>query len=151
MCIKIGTFNYGGSIIRIAVAELTHTPKVVSFFKNHLERNNSAVYSEEFLCPLGIKAAIKRKQMIVAIVDGQVVGAFRYYRKKTTKTISLYQFAICEKYRGQGLLKKMLETINDIPIIALCPTESGFNDYFWKTGWHLQAHNPEFNRWHFNE
>ncbi|MGE8206778.1 GNAT family N-acetyltransferase [Heyndrickxia sp. NPDC080065] len=137
--------------MQISFADLTHTPQVVSFFKNNLEHNNSAVYSEEFLCPLGIKGAIKRKQMIVAIFNGQVVGAFRFYRKKTTNTISLYQFAISEIYRGQGVLKKMLKTINDLPIHALCPMESEFNEYFYKSGWHLQEHNPEFNMWVFND
>jgi len=137
--------------MQIAFADIIHTPKVVSFFKSNLVQNNSAIYSEEFLCPLGIKAAIKRKQMMVAVADGQVVGAFRFYRKKTTDTISLYQFAISEMYRGQGLLKKMLKTINDLPIIALCPKASEFNEYFCKTGWLLQDHNPEFNLWHFNE
>jgi diaminopimelate decarboxylase len=74
----------------------------VTFFNENLDRNNSAVYSEEFLCPLGIKAAIKRKQMIVATVEGQVVGAFRFYRKKTQNKISLYQFAISEVFVVKG-------------------------------------------------
>ncbi|WP_342601195.1 GNAT family N-acetyltransferase [Psychrobacillus sp. FSL H8-0483] len=134
----------------IALANTTHISEVVTFFNEYLERNNSAVYSEEFLCPLGIKAAIRRKQMIVAIIDGQVIGAFRFYRKKTTNSISLYQFAINEVYRGQGLLKKMLKTINDLPILALCPLESEFNEYFYKSGWHLQEQSEEFKRWVFN-
>ncbi|WP_397538931.1 GNAT family N-acetyltransferase [Rummeliibacillus pycnus] len=136
--------------MQIALAEIPHTPQVLSFFKHNLDRNNIGVYSEEFLCPLGIKAAIRRKQMIVAIVDGQVVGAFRFYRKKTSKTISLYQFAISENYRRQGLLTKMLKTINDLPILALCPIESEFNEYFYKSGWQLQEQNAQFNEWVFN-
>ena len=135
--------------MQITLAEITHTPQVLSFFKHNLDRNNNGIYSEEFLCPLGIKAAIRRKQMIVAIVDGQVVGAFRFYRKKTSNTISLYQFAISEVYRGKGLLKKMLKTINDLPILALCPIESEFNEYFYKSGWHLQEQNSQFKVWIF--
>jgi N-acetylglutamate synthase-like GNAT family acetyltransferase len=136
--------------MQIALANTTHLSEVVTFFNENLERNNSAVYSEEFLCPLGIKAAIRRKQMIVAIVDGQVIGAFRFYRKKTSNSISLYQFAINDVYRGQGLLKKMLKTINDLPILALCPLESEFNEYFYKSGWHLQEQSEEFKIWVFN-
>lgn len=75
--------------MQIALANPTQISEVVYFFNENLERNNSAVYSEEFLCPLGIKAAIRRKQMIVATVEGQVVGAFRFYRKKH-KTKFLY-------------------------------------------------------------
>lgn len=136
--------------MNIALANPTHISEVVTFFNENLDRNNSAVYSEEFVCPLGIQAAIRRKQMIVAIVEGQVVGAFRFYRKKTQNNISLYQFAISEVYRGTGLLKKMLTTINDLPIVALCPTDLKFNDYFHKTEWRFQGQNEVFKTWVFN-
>ncbi|MFJ6211156.1 GNAT family N-acetyltransferase [Lysinibacillus sp. NPDC092081] len=136
--------------MQIALANPAHISEVVSFFNENLERNNSAVYSEEFLCPLGVKAAIRRKQMIVATVEGQVVGAFRFYRKRTQNKISLYQFAISEVYRGQGLLKKMFKTINDLPIVALCPTDSDFNEYYYKTGWNLQEQSDEFKIWVFS-
>ncbi|MEY9978227.1 N-acetyltransferase family protein [Lysinibacillus sp. RC79] len=136
--------------MQIALANPTHISEVVSFFNENLERNNSAVYSEEFLCPLGVKAAIRRKQMIVATVEGQVVGAFRFYRKKTQNKISLYQFAISEVYRGQGLLKKMFKMINDLPIVALCPTDSDFNEYYYKSGWNLQEQSDEFKIWVFS-
>lgn len=135
----------------MVIASPTHISEVMSFFNENLDRNNSAVYSEEFLCPLGVKAAIRRKQMIVAIVEGQVVGAFRFYRKKTQNRISLYQFAISENYRGRGLLKKMLKTINDLPIISLCPTDCDLNDYYYKSGWDLQEKKQGFNVWIFND
>lgn len=61
--------------MQIGLANPTHIPEVVSFFNENLDSDNSAVYSEEFLCPLGIKASIRRKQMIVATEEGQVVGA----------------------------------------------------------------------------
>ncbi len=136
--------------MQIALANPTHISEVVTFFNKNIERNNSAIYSEEFLCPLGVKAAIRRKQMIVATVEGQVVGAFRFYRKKTQNKISLYQFAISEVYRGQGLLKKMFKTINDLPIVALCPTDSDFNEYYYKSGWILQELSDEFKIWVFS-
>ena len=116
--------------MQIALANPMHISEVVTFFNKNLDCNNNAVYSEEFLCPLGIKAAIKRKQMIVATVEGQVVGAFRFYRKKTQNT--------------------MLKTINDLPIIAFCPTFSEFNDYFHKTDWELQQQSEMFNVWVYN-
>jgi len=136
--------------MQIALANPTHIFEVVHFFNVNLDRNNSAVFSEEFFCPLGIKAAIRKKQMIVATVEGQVVGAFRFYRKKTQNKISLYQFAISEVYRGQGLLKKMLNTINDLPIVALCPTDSNFNEYYYKSGWKLQEQSDVFKIWVFS-
>ena len=75
--------------MRIVLANPTLISEVVSFFNENSDRINSAVYSEEFLCPLRIKAAIRRKQMIVETVEGQVVAAFRFYRKKH-KTKYLY-------------------------------------------------------------
>lgn len=136
--------------MRISLANPTNISEVVSFFNGNLDRNNSEVYSEEFLCPLGIKAAIKREQMIVATEDGQVVGAFRFYRKKTQNQISLYQFAISENYRGQGLLTQMLNTINDVPIISLCPTDAYLNEYYSKSGWVKQEdQSGKFNVWVF--
>ncbi len=137
--------------MQIALANPNHIPEVVSFFNENLDSNNSAVYSEEFLCPLGIKASIRRKQMIVATAEGRVVGAFRFYRKKTQNKISLYQFAISKIYRGQGLLKKMLKTINDLPIVSLCPSDSYLNDYYDKSGWYLQEQIEEFNVWIFTD
>ena len=56
--------------MQIVLASPTHISEVVSFFNENLDRANSAVYSEEFLCPLGIKAAIRRKQMVVATAEG---------------------------------------------------------------------------------
>lgn len=137
--------------MQIAIASPTHIFEVVSFFNENLDRHNRAVYSDEFLCPLGIKAAIRREQMIVATIEGQVVGAFRFYRKKTQNRISLYQFAISKNYRGQGLLKRMLKKINDIPIVSLCPTDCDLNDYYSKSGWELEGQKQGFNVWILND
>lgn len=71
--------------MQIALANPTQISEIVTFFNENLDRNNSAVYSEEFVCPLGTQAAIKREQLIVATVEGQVVGALRFYRKKNAK------------------------------------------------------------------
>lgn len=133
----------------IALATITNIQQVVALFKENLDYKSNGIYSEEFLCPLGIKAAIRRKQMIVAINNGKVIGALRFYRKKTSKEISLYQFAISGNFRGQGLLKKMLITINDLPIFALCPIESEFNEYYYKSGWHLQNQGEKYKVWAF--
>lgn len=38
----------------------------------------------------------------------------------------------------------MLKTINDLPIVALSPTDSDFNEYYYKSGWNLQEQSDEF-------
>ncbi len=54
--------------------------------------------------------------------------------------------SICDKQdlSWQRVVKKMLIIINDAPIVALCPTNSEFNQYFYKTGWKLQEQKKEF-------
>ena len=136
--------------MRIIMASPTEIHKVNSFFIEHLNPISSELYSAEFLCPLGIQAAIRRNQMVVAVVDGEIVGAMRFYPKKTTNTISLYQFAISKEHRGKGILKKMLLFIKAAPIIALCPVASEFNNYFLKTDWKLQEKRGEYNEWIFH-
>ena len=135
--------------MRIIMASPIEIHKVNSFFKEHLNPDSSELYSAEFLCPLGIQAAIRRNQMVVAVVDGEIVGAMRFYPKKTTNTISLYQFAISNEHRGKGILKKMLLFIKAVPINALCPVASEFNNYFLKTDWQLQKKRGEYNEWIF--
>lgn len=137
--------------MQIVLASETHTSHVISFFKNNLDSNNSGVYSKEFLCPDGVKAAVRREQMLMAIINNEVVGAIRFYKKKTKNNISLYQYAISENYRGQGLFKKMLRTIHNVPIHAFCPIESEFNEFYHKTGWYLQETGIKFKVWVFND
>ncbi|MER2169762.1 MAG: GNAT family N-acetyltransferase [Psychrobacillus psychrodurans] len=135
--------------MRIVIAEPAYIAKIVAFFQENLDPNSIEIYSEEFVCPLGIQAAIRRKQMVVALVDGRVVGASRFYRKKTANTISLYQFAVCTEFRGTGILKKMLLFIMDAPVVVLCPVASDLNNYFLKTDWMLQKKTNDFNTWVF--
>lgn len=37
----------------------------------------------------------------------------------------------------------MLKTINDLPIISLCPTDCDLNEYYYKSGWDLQEKNKD--------
>ncbi|MEK3975132.1 hypothetical protein [Psychrobacillus sp. FSL K6-1267] len=57
-------------------------PNVIAFFKENLNPDSSEIYSEEFLCPLGTQAAIRRNQMILAIENGHVVGQFVFIEEK---------------------------------------------------------------------
>ena len=135
--------------MEISLAKTTQIQSVISFFDHYLSRDNPAIYSDEFFCPLGIKAAILRKQIVVAIVDNQLIGAYRFYPKKTQGRISLYQFAISEKYRSQGLLKMMLQTVHESPITSLCPIDCNLNEYYRKSGWRLHEKTKGFYVWIF--
>jgi len=128
-------------------ANKSDTVQVISLFEQYLLKDNDAIYSEEFFCSYGMKAAIRKNQMIVAIENDLIIGAMRFYRKKKQNNISLYQFAVSVPYRGRNIMMKMLELINDIDIIIKCPLSSKFNIYYQKMGWTLIRHDEIYNYW----
>ncbi|WP_163099937.1 GNAT family N-acetyltransferase [Peribacillus alkalitolerans] len=134
----------------IGLANPAFSDEIVSFLTSNLDSTHSGLYNLEFLCPDGVLASIRRNQMLVVVEKNEVIGAARFYPKKSTKTISLYQFAIRKDYRGNGLMEKMLKTLNIAPIQAMCPVESGFNEYYRKTGWVLDNVGEKFNLWIFD-
>ena len=133
--------------MNIQLARTDQIPSVQSFFQKHLAREMEGIYSDEFVCPLGVSAAVRRQQMLVAVVNGEIVGAIRFYPKKTVQKVSLYQFAIDERFRGSGLLQQMLTQCGDAPIHVLCPSDSCFNTFYKKAGFQLREQGNEFNEW----
>ena len=131
----------------IQLASTDQIPSVQSFFQKHLAREMEGIYSDEFVCPLGVRAAVRRQQMLVAVVNGEIVGAIRFYLKKTVRKVSLYQFAIDERFRGRGVLQQMFALCGHAPIHALCPVESSFNTFYEKAGFQLLEQENEFNEW----
>lgn len=131
----------------IRLATSSDIKNVCSFFSKHIAKGNDALYSDEFLCMFGVKAAIGRNQVIIAIEDNKIIGAVRFYKREQTPQTSLYQFAIDSNYRGKSLLLTMLEQIRDRDIVVLCPKESKFNNYYDKTGWKVLKEIGECNQW----
>lgn len=133
--------------MEIRLAARSETNEICSFFAKHLLRDNDALYSDEFFCSLGVEAAIRRNQLMVAVDGASIVGAARFYRRKQRQQISLYQFAIDASYRGKGLLLQMLEPLRDTDVVVLCPIKSSFNHYYRSTGWTLQGSKGSYNKW----
>ncbi|MCA9731943.1 MAG: GNAT family N-acetyltransferase [Deferribacteres bacterium] len=131
--------------IRFALPEEIN--QIIALFERNLSRNNDALYSEEFFCPLGVKSAIRREHLVIAINNNNIIAAARFYKRKKQKLISLYQFAIDASYRGKGLLLEMLKFICDTDILVLCPKTSSFNTYYRKTGWLLKDSDDKSNYW----
>ena len=132
-------------IIQLANTDQIHS--VQSFFQKHLAREMEGIYSDEFVCPLGARAAVRRQQILVAVVNEEIVGAIRFYPKKTVRKVSLYQFAIDERFRGRGVLQLMLARCGDAPIHAFCPVDSSFNTFYEKAAFQLLEQDNEFNEW----
>lgn len=108
---------------------------IKKFFSLYLSEDNQAIYNAEFLCPFGLKYAVIRKNVIIAISGDTIVGALRFYTSKRNKTTSLYQFAISPDSRKIGLLKSMLSLFKNMVFIVKCPKDISFNNYYLKTGW----------------
>ena len=131
-------------------AEVNNIRDVIYFFNRHLTSENDGVTSPEFFCPLGINAATKKGEVLIVLNNNRIVGAMRYYKRKTKDCISLYQFAIDPIYRGKGVLKALLLSLGAVSIEYVCPIESEFNHYFLKTGWTILESNNKYNRWMLN-
>ncbi|MCR8644475.1 GNAT family N-acetyltransferase [Paenibacillus sp. N1-5-1-14] len=133
--------------MKISIADSSLGYEITSFFQKNVFVYNDGIPNREFLCPDGAFAAALRRQVVVAIDNNQIVGALRFYPKKSTQTISLYQFAIVSSHQGQGLLGKMLRILGDYPIEVLCPISSTLNNYYEKSGWRLKETKKINNIW----
>ncbi len=133
------------------LATKKHEDEINIFFETHLNKNNEAITCEEFFCPFGVKAAIKRKQVIIILDDDKkIVAATRFYPRKRDGVVSVYQFAIDEQNRGENFLKKMLFVTGYKNFEVLCPLNSKFNNYYEKTGWILKTENKKYNYWNLS-
>ena len=105
-----------------------------------INHNNKAIYSEEFFCLNGLKVALRNKCVLVAQVDDVVVGFVRFYINKREKRISIYQYAVLEQYRGNGISLDMFEFLRKyycLDLIVKCPTKIYFNNFYKNHRWFL--------------
>jgi diaminopimelate decarboxylase len=137
------------SKIEIKICEPDRFENLRLFHERYLSPNNKNLYSAEFSCPIGLRAAVKRKEVIIALEGINIVGMARFYLTKRHGHASLYQFAIDEHYRGTGLLKRMLSLISAFNIVCRCPLDLSLNSYFSKLDWKLKTQDNRFNYWCF--
>ena len=135
--------------ISVKIARFPYIDEIINFFDRNLDADNDAVYNEEFFCKFGIKKAIREKNIAIAVIDREIIGAVRFYPRKNDSIISFYQFAVDEKYRGKGVMHLILNFFDDKPIESLCPINSEFNNYYLKTGWELNLENDNFCVWRY--
>lgn len=136
--------------MKIEIATKRYEKQIIFFFQKHLIKNNPAIHSREFFCPSGVKVAINKGYIILILNENDdVVAAVRVYPRKRDDIVSVYQFAINEKYRGNNLLKIMLKFTEYEIFEFLCPIEINFNEYYKKLGCKLIRKN-DFNCWRLN-
>lgn len=130
--------------IRYRTANMTDAEPLAQFFERHRETIAASAKSPEFLCPLGARAAIRKNEILLALVEGEIIGAVRIYVRKTTPKVSVYQFAIDASYGNQDLLRNILEHHGAKVFETTCTKEAPINDYFRSTGW-TEISNDEKN------
>jgi len=133
--------------MEIKLASEEDVKQVIDFFDNNLDRSNKAVHSREFFCPFGVKSAVKSGWVIVGVDGNEMISAVRFYPRKTNGVVSVYQFAVDKKYRGNKLVQKMLSITGFERFEFKCPKDIDFNGYYKKIGANINKQNKEFNYW----
>jgi len=137
--------------MQILLAQPSQTKQVQNFFKKYLNKNSPWITNEEFLCPFGVSANIKKWQVMLVQDGEKILGALRFYPRKREKIVSVYQFALDESIRGKWFIKKILEQISKKTWYNIfesnCFLDDSFNDYYKKTWWILKKSDEKFNYW----
>jgi hypothetical protein len=94
-----------------------------------------------------VRAAVKRGWVVIGIDEDKIISAVRFYPRKNDGIVSIYQFAVDEKYRGNELVQKMLSTTKFEQFEFKCPKDIEFNDYYDKIGASLVKHDEQYNYW----
>ncbi len=133
--------------MQIGLAKEKYVKQIIDFFDNNLDKDNKAVHSREFFCPFGLRAAIKKSWVIIGIDKNEIISAVRFYPRKTDGIVSVYQFAVDEKYRGNKLVQKMLSVTGHEQFEFKCPKDIEFNNYYDKIGANIIKHDKQYNYW----
>ena len=140
----------GPSNFTIEIAERKSQSPLLLFCSRLLSADNDALYNREFLCEQGLRSAVAKGYVIIAIADGVICGMLRFYPNRRKEQISVYQFAVSEANRGQGVVDAMLRFLckhYNGAIVCKCPKSSAFNGYFNKTGWKIISECDPYYYW----
>lgn len=133
--------------MKITYASQEDLKNLISFFENHIKKADFSEYYYEYFCPYGLKAAIKRWQVIILKLDDNIMWAIRFYPRKKENHVSLYQFALSEQVRWKGILEKMLKFTWYSYFWFKATTDLELNSYFQKQKWELSKIEERFNYW----
>lgn len=131
------------------LATVSDTSAVIEFFSQQLQDIEIDLAFREFTCQLGLRAAIRRKEVLVCVDQDCLIAAARFYRRKRDHRISLYQFAVDPNYRGLHLISHLLMLL-DADVIAKCLKQANLNYFYQRNGWSLIDTDNRFNYWLFS-
>ncbi len=133
--------------LTLKTATKQETKLVQDFFAKNLTKDNPWITNEEFLCPFWVEWAINRKQVVILKYEEEIVWALRFYPRKRDNIVSVYQFALDERFRWKWLIKKMLEKTWYKVFEVNCFSDSSFNEYYKKTWWELKSDDGDMKIW----
>jgi hypothetical protein len=131
----------------IGLAEICESDAIVNFFSLYAADIRRSAVCGEFLCPHGVRAAIRRQQMLIGISKGKIFAAARFYVRKRTNVVSLYQFAVDESFRGNNLVCIMLSFLGNVRVEARCRADGPMSGYFIGAGWTLLKDDGDSQNW----
>jgi len=87
------------------------------------------------------RAQVHEKDLYVEQRDGEVVGAVLGNHCVRKPQTTIYEIAVDEEYRGEGIATTLVEEMagdsDHDKIIAKCPRDLPSNQFYNKTGWEL--------------
>ncbi len=136
-------------ILKIKYAEKGQKNEVLAFFHKNIFEENDGIVNEEYLCPYWASSAINKNQIIIISYLNKVIWWLRFYPRKRENIVSVYQFAIDEKFRWKCLIEKMLEFSWYKTFESICFIESNFNEYYKKKWWENIKTDDRYNLWRY--
>lgn len=136
--------------MKLVFATENDSENLIIFFNNHINKNDFDECYYEYFCPYWLRAAIKRDQVIILKDNETILGALRFYFRKTDNKVSLYQFALDKKVRSKWVLNKMLKFTWYSSFRFQVLKDMKLNDYFKKKNWSLLETDLRFNYWEIN-
>lgn len=138
-------------IMKICFASKLDSENVVKFFDKNLKKEDFWKeiwdYFYEYFCPFWVRAAVKRKEIILLKDFENIIGALRFYPRKNSEIASLYQFAFEENIKNRKVLNIMLKFTWYKIFHSLCIKDSNLNKYFENQNWELIKNDKKFNYW----
>ena len=111
-----------------------------------------------FITRQAFEDAHAQNGLLVAHVEGQIIGFVRYYHRKTDRQTTLYDICVAEEWRSQGVGEQLLvalivdctEQAREF-ILLKCPAHLPANQFYARKGFTLTSTQPgkhhELNVW----
>ncbi|MDP3726178.1 MAG: GNAT family N-acetyltransferase [bacterium] len=84
------------------------------------------------------RSSITRKELYVATSDKNVIGFIRWYLRKDGWT-TVYELAVDEGYRRQGIGKKLMEVAGMGPVKLKCHSANPAKSFYRALGFEIQS------------